>query len=808
MINLSIKSKLSIGAVALVVLSAGIVGGLFYTKTTDLLVAESVENIADNINIAAGRLQERINTQRNDTIFLSQMPPIQGLLRSENKTSYDSKDKSSKQQWMQRLQSIFINILKNRPSYTKIRLIDKSGKEIIVATLDKGQLKILEPSKLQDKSHRPYVASTLKLELGTVFLSDINLNKEHGEIAIPHLEVLRSATKIIDVQTKEIAGLIIINAEVSSVFTKLQQQTDSKNRKLYITNDHGGYLLHPDRSKSYGFDLGKRYRIQEDIPRLAKLYLPGNNDSHSILLPKHTMRQEVIHFSKIAFDPAQPERFIAIGITELYDNIISQQTSVLNKILFASILMILGVILIALLFSHKIAQPLKQITQTIDDYSKNKNTTAIMPTGLNDEIGMLARSYMVMIKQINESKAAQEKMNQNLESLVTERTKNLTESEHRQRVILDTMPNGLITTDDQGLIQSLNPATVGIFEYDIHELTGKPFSLLFTDQKTNALDVESLFSSTTKLENKEQKVELTGLKKDKTKFPVLLSIVRVELQDKSIFISLIIDISEQKESQKQLEQSEKLASLGQMVAGIAHEINSPVGTAVTNVSELTERTKSFSLQVENGISKGNLTAFLQDVHDFSHMAKENLSRAAELVRSFKMVAIDQSSEEQREFVLKQHIEAIIITLHHEFKRTKIHIELDCPDDLTMSSYPGALSQVITNLMHNSLIHGFANGEKSGEIRIKARLQPDSNNIILSYHDNGKGLTKEQQSKIFNPFYTTRRKQGGSGLGMHIVHNLISDILEGSIELTSVSQQGIYFRIILPVFVINQQSDQT
>ncbi len=246
-------------------------------------------------------------------------------------------------------------------------------------------------------------------------------------------------------------------------------------------------------------------------------------------------------------------------------------------------------------------------------------------------------------------------------------------------------------------------------------------------------------------------------------------------------------------------QTERFASLGAMVAGVAHEINTPVGTAVINVSELNEKAAAFQKKLEGGgIRKSDLENFLQDTRDFSGMAQENLFRAAELVRSFKQVAVDQSSEEEREFNLREQINATITTLYHEFKQTEITIKVDCPAELTITSFPGAFSQIISNLTQNSRIHGFDDGKEAGEIRITVSLDTHKERLTLTYTDNGRGVDEDHKNKIFEPFYTTRRNNGGSGLGMHIVYNLVTKTLGGEIEYESALGQGLSFRIAIPL----------
>lgn len=260
-------------------------------------------------------------------------------------------------------------------------------------------------------------------------------------------------------------------------------------------------------------------------------------------------------------------------------------------------------------------------------------------------------------------------------------------------------------------------------------------------------------------------------------------------------------------AEKKTIQAERFASLGAMVAGIAHEINTPVGTAVTNISELKDRTTAFEKKLEKGIRKSELDQFLVDAKDFSNMAQDNLARAANLVRSFKQVAVDESSQEERQINMLGHINTIITTMNHEFKRTNVSIKVDCPSHIVISSLPGAWSQIITNLAHNSLIHGFEDGKLPGEIFIKVRWASDANWLVLTYSDTGKGIAKEKMAKIFEPFYTTRLNEGGSGLGMHIVQNLVTQSLDGTIDAVDTDEQGASFLISVPTHVAVQEGVQ-
>jgi len=250
-----------------------------------------------------------------------------------------------------------------------------------------------------------------------------------------------------------------------------------------------------------------------------------------------------------------------------------------------------------------------------------------------------------------------------------------------------------------------------------------------------------------------------------------------------------------KQTQNQLVESEKMAALGGLVAGVAHEINTPVGIGVTAASHLEERTKKFSEIYKSGkLARSDFESFISVAQESSKMILSNMNRAADLIQSFKQVAVDQSSEEMRTFKVKEYVEEILMSLHPKFKSTNHEIILNCPEEFSLTSYPGALSQIITNFLMNSLKHGFE-GVDSGKVTID--ITKTDNTVHLLYQDTGKGIPKKNLNKIFDPFFTTKRGQGGSGLGMHIVYNLITQTLGGEIKCSSIEGEGTKFELTIP-----------
>ncbi|GAK57341.1 multi-sensor signal transduction histidine kinase [Candidatus Vecturithrix granuli] len=253
-----------------------------------------------------------------------------------------------------------------------------------------------------------------------------------------------------------------------------------------------------------------------------------------------------------------------------------------------------------------------------------------------------------------------------------------------------------------------------------------------------------------------------------------------------------------RKAQEQLIQSEKMAALGGLVAGIAHEINTPVGVSITAASHLEQQTKEINTHYHNNtMRRSELEHYLDVAEQASRILLINLQLAADQIQIFKQVAVDQTSSERRFFNLKNYLSDVLLSLYPKLRNTRHTITINCPDTLSLDSYPGAFSQIVRNLVLNSLVHGFEHKEQ-GEITLDITLQAES--LQLRYTDNGRGIGKEEIPKIFEPFYTTKRGHGGSGLGLNIVYNLVTQQLQGTIVCESQPGAGTTFLIQVPLSI--------
>ncbi|MBI4645217.1 MAG: PAS domain S-box protein [Bacteroidia bacterium] len=388
-------------------------------------------------------------------------------------------------------------------------------------------------------------------------------------------------------------------------------------------------------------------------------------------------------------------------------------------------------------------------------------------------------------------------------------------------IVASKTDNAIIITDERGNFQWVNESFTRMFEFTIEQIIEKSPNICGSSTP------DEIVKTINRCKEKKETVNYIYLATSKTGKKIWVQVTLTPILDKyGNIVNLVAidsDITELKRieeemklqnikiqsqrdqlaetleklkiAQAQLVESEKMASLGNLIAGVAHEINTPVGIGITASSLLIETAQKLAAQYEeNKLTSKVFEDKLQTIYDAGILLMNNLNRAAELVQNFKQVSVDQVTEQQREFNLKEYILNIIKSLKPELKNYKIEIIVNCNDNIILNSFPGTYAQIVTNFILNSKIHGFE-PQTAGLITIN--ISRSNNTLTFEYNDNGKGASDETISKIFEPFFTTN-KQKGTGLGMHIVYNLITQKLNGTIKCSSVQGRGIGFTINVPI----------
>ncbi len=401
----------------------------------------------------------------------------------------------------------------------------------------------------------------------------------------------------------------------------------------------------------------------------------------------------------------------------------------------------------------------------------------------------------------------------------------LQESEEKYRTLIENVDNMIYSISTDGKFISMNNSFASAMPYSKDYMIGKPYEIIIEDHKMRRICDESfnnVLKTNTKQDFQYEYLDLSGDRKiqsvklvpqfdengnlasilgastDITDLVLaqerIQSLLKAEKQELE---SMVRERTEELEATMQeLIDRERLASLGSLVAGIAHEVNTPLGVAVTAGSYMDKiNTTMFKKLREGKLSKKDLTEYMKSIDESAEIINTNLGRASELIRSFKEISVNQSVENITDFKVADTIHDVLLALKHEYKNTKHTFEIDCDEALQIRSYPGALSQILTNLIMNSLIHGFEQVEE-GHIHIRAYREDDT--FIFDYWDDGAGISDENLSRIFDPFFTTNRKRGGSGLGLNIVYNIVTGKLNGKIQCISEEGKGTSFVIRTPL----------
>ncbi|WP_051340126.1 PAS domain S-box protein [Azospirillum halopraeferens] len=415
---------------------------------------------------------------------------------------------------------------------------------------------------------------------------------------------------------------------------------------------------------------------------------------------------------------------------------------------------------------------------------------------LRDEAGRAVR-YVGIMTDVTERRRQEDK---------------LKASEDRLHRILEASPIACNITRHDGRWLYCNASSALVFGRTRDELMETPSPALYADPEDRVRLMDRL-----RREGPFRDAEVAFRRGDGSLVWVLSSWGEILFDGEPALLTWLYDITDRRAGEEELRaakvaaeraladlrvaqdgliRAEAMASLGELVAGVAHEINTPVGIGLTAATHLADQTRGLRERFAAGaIRRSDLAQYLDAVEEGTRLLVVNIARAAELVNSFKQVAVDQSSGERRRFDLRTHIGEVLFSLRPRLKRTAVTVDVSCPEGITMDSHPGPLAQVLSNLTINAVIHAFPDGA-AGHVRITVQRLEDGF-VGLEFADDGVGIAPADLERIFEPFYTTRRGDGGSGLGLHIVRNMVTDLLGGRVTVDSAPGEGTRFTLILP-----------
>lgn len=583
-----IKTKISLLTFTLVIISAGTIGFVSYNYINSILLQQEAEKLNSEITTESARIGGLIETLRQDVLFLSNTPPIQGIARASLAKGIDSLDNSTHTEWEGRLEKIFESFLNSRPYYIQVRYlgISDNGRELVNAKRNEDNVAVIIPrDKLQRKGSTDYFKETISRESGDIYLSRIELNREHGEISSPPTPVLRAATPIYGPNNK-VFGIVIINLNFGKVLheiaTHYQFGLMHEFDLRYITNSHGDFLYHPeDSSLAFSFEYGKTVRMQDLYPIFNPFYEKEGllTDVHSDEIRNNakqkntaSTKNRLMSLHKLYFDPSDPERYLVFGEAAPHHAIMSRTSPIINSITTITFILIAIAAFLTVLFSELITRPLKTLSNATKVFASGR-TKVILPEKSNDEIGILSNNFSDMMDQVQQ------------------RTDALEKSEDFVSKVIDNAAEGIITINRLGIIHSFNNAAETIFDIRAENIIGENISTLMPEPTKSQHDSYLEQFKSGNPENSVGKIRLvTAQRKNGETFPMELTITKMKLDNEIGFIGMVRDVSKQQQSAQKLRLSEKVIETSLEGVIITDKLNrvisvNPAFTDITGYSE-------------------------------------------------------------------------------------------------------------------------------------------------------------------------------------------------------------------------------
>jgi len=539
-LSFGLKEKTTLGLGALVLLSLLTMGIIIYHEALNVAQDEAIKTTATSIDALAMEMEEALAADRKNLLALRDTPPIDAIIRSRDAGGIDPVSGDSTQMWRQRLEKIFAAFIRHHPQYLQLRYLDDTGHEIVRVQREGKGVRRVPANELQDKSGSDYVQATLKLPSGHFYHSDVNLNREHGKIQVPHLPTFRVATPVYLADRPR--GLLIVNFSTSHFFKDIRSKPGAIQR--HLTDQNGYFLVYPDMTRAFGFDLGFDFRLGRFEPELMEK--SRTRDAFSRF---HAPDREVDGFRKIYFDP-ENRRHYWLLIYHVPASVVFADVYGLRDVMIASGLAttLLSLLVIVLFVSRKIVAPVTCLADAAGRLQSGDLTVRVDAKKVRDE-------FRVLYEAINAFAEAQQHATSELEQQVAERTEHLS-------CIVNNLADGLVTIDEHGTILSFNPAAESIFGYTADEVVGRKVNVLMPEPTKSRHDTyirRYLETGEAKIIGTNRRVE--GRRKDGSIFPLDLAINEMLTGDKRRFVGTLRDITAQVATEQAIEEKNRELSL-------------------------------------------------------------------------------------------------------------------------------------------------------------------------------------------------------------------------------------------------------
>lgn len=769
--DMTLATRLMLAMTALVLGTAA--AGLLSTHGVEqTVVPASLERMRSQAQARLGVLDIYLDSARSTVLALCGIPAHQGLIRAIQNGGIDPQYNTLQERWRERVETTYLAQLRAKPEIQQMRLIGiaDGGREIVrIDRFGPGNtIRTVPPDDMQQKADRGYFRQGVAAAPGTVAVSPIELNQEHGAIDVPHVPVIRFATPLTDAAGRTF-GIVIVNLDLRAIFARIRAAMDADSL-IYVVNADGDFLLHPDLDRAFGFDLGARHRWQDEFPQLAAAV--GSAD-HGVAMVNNAGGERAAAALMMAQVAGGPQ--LGVIETRAYAAIMAPADAVRRSDLIVAGVSVLVAITLALLLARSLARPLTLMTAAVEGFARGEAMHDIrVPLRAGGEVGILARAFAQMAQEVTDKTAALRE-----KSEVLDKT-------------LDGMAEGFMMVDPQGKTLFANAFCRELFG-DTPEF-GSPswhraYQRFHADGVTPLRMYETPIGRTLRGESFDH-VEFAIRRPGTTRMIQLIASGRIVENAAGLIQCAVIvyhDVTAFKDTERQLHQAQKMEAVGQLTGGVAHDFNN-ILTVITGAIEL----------ISDGIRDQPELAML------AKMVDEAVDRGADLTHHLLSFARKQPLE-PREIDVNLLVHDAERLLRPTLGEQIEIVSRLCPDPWRALADPFQLSNALVNLAINArdaMPRGGKLTFESANVVLDqdyadahAEVTPGAY-AMVAVSDNGFGIPLAIRDRVFDPFFTTKEIGKGTGLGLSMVYGFVKQS-GGHIKIYSEEGHGTTIKIYLP-----------
>lgn len=791
--HISLSTRITLGALLLICVSTLTVTLLVDYYEREQYLKESAIQLALRGQLNGKLLKREIELLRQKTLSLAQTPPIQAIIRATYNQGLDPQDHDSIDTWKQRLQVIFTAFAATHSHHLQIRYIGiaNDGMELVRVDRQNGQVSVIPPDKLQAKGNRDYFQATQKLKEGEVYLSEINLNREWGKVQVPHVRTLRAATPVYEPNGR-LFGMVIINIDAGQLLDRATHSTFPGVR-VYAMNDQGDYLVHPDPSKTFGFDLGQRYRWQADFPDAPIDHPTDAGADPKLRVTPSPAGPLHLSINRIHFDPQQPQRYLALAYA-LPESLVKAQFADTRRLLLGGILAsALTVGLLLFLYLRSILAPLRPLTNAAHEMGAGRYDVSLPAIG-SGELATLVTAFRRMGERIGVR-------DQEIKQINSE----LILSEAYANSIIDVVPEAILVVDAQGRIVRINALTEQIFGYAPQEMLGQKIEMLIPEhfhKQHQTLRQDYATHATSRMVH--ERDGLFGKHKDGHEFPVEVGLSPLKVGDEFHIIAAVVDITERKANEEEIKRLN--ATLEQQVQERTAQLQ-----AANKELESFAYAVSHDLRAPLRAMTGFSQALIEDYGDqLDGEAKTYLDQIifgsrhmGELVDGLLILSRCTRGELQPDTV---DLSALAERILAELAKTEPERQANWEIEPNLMAWGDA--RMLEVVMQNLLENAWKYSSRVPEAQIQVSSEMKNGHLYFRVSDNGAGFDMAHAGKLFQPFQRLHRQEEfpGTGIGLATVQRIIHRH-GGEIEGEGTPGQGAHFAFTLGHPALNKLNTQ-